>query len=154
MSEHELTEAERVLIAEAGDHHPEVCDCRVYASDGGYPDHDICTGLGETYQAVERILADHLAAAEARGAQAVRERVEAWCSKTNAYLGREHPFVADLRAALSDPGTSSEEDTCEHEWLNDNATEPGVDRCHWCGDVTPESRSTARTDESEEGNRG
>lgn len=97
MSTTRLTEAERVLIAKGGDHHPETCDCSVYAEDGGYPEHDICTGLAETFAAVESILAARLAEArtqavldylenaqphiiqeaETAGARKVRKRVEA-----------------------------------------------------------------------------
>lgn len=58
----DLTETERALVAKAGDHHPETCDCSVYAEDGGYPEYDICAGLDETFAAVESILTEREAA--------------------------------------------------------------------------------------------
>jgi hypothetical protein len=44
------------MLGRAGDHHPEVCDCSPYVTDGGFNPHDCCDGLRDTFAAVEQII--------------------------------------------------------------------------------------------------
>ncbi len=49
-----LTNNERFALWQAGDHHPELCDC---AGDDWSADGEWCEGLEDTFAAVERIIA-------------------------------------------------------------------------------------------------
>lgn len=54
-----LTEQDRHALWEAGDHHPEMCDC---AGDDWSAEGEWCGGLEDTFAAVEAIVAARVAA--------------------------------------------------------------------------------------------
>jgi hypothetical protein len=76
-----LTNNDRYALWQAGDHHPDLCDC---AGDDWSADGEWCGGLEDTFSAVESILADHVRRAEARGAErALREAADEVLSATH-----------------------------------------------------------------------
>lgn len=71
-----LTPEEREALWRAGDHCPDLCDCTGYAEEVRYEPGfgEVCGGFEDTLEAVERIVAEHVAAAKA---EALREAADA-----------------------------------------------------------------------------
>lgn len=86
-----LTEAERVQIGSAGDHHPEVCDCSSYVVDSGYAPENCCDGLLDTFAAVESILREHAERAWDEGATSVWEPL-AYHAYTLGFYLDDNPY--------------------------------------------------------------
>jgi hypothetical protein len=82
-----LTEQERHRLWEAGDHHPEVCDC---GGDDWSAEGQWCGELEETFAAVESIVDARVAAAVVAERERLREKIAELHAPFNIYDECDH----------------------------------------------------------------